>query len=150
MELDIPNSVVHLINVARTQADVVSALSAGGIGFVLLTWLRVHGMSTDINLTAFRRPILLIFPLILFLAAYIAGYVLSLMTAGYFAEVATAYSTSNATSIANAKQHFIDDYFDLLQCIGFLQLGGSVLGVVSLATWFVFNLTLVAHSKGKT
>ena len=149
MELQIPDSVIQLIASIRTQADIVSAISGAGMGFVLLTWLRTHGMSMDINLTGFRRPELLVVPLGLFLGAYLFGYVQSSLMSGYFAEIASGYNTSAAHNIFDAREHFLEHYFKLLQLLGGCQLFLSVIGIIALAVWFLVNLwSLSAERRG--
>ena len=140
MNLDIPSSVLHLINHIQSQGDIVTSISVAGMGFVLLTWSRVRGMAEDIDLTQFRKPNWLLLPLSFFFVAFVLGYLVSSLLTGYFAEIVSKLNFSCDCEITDAQQHFEDYYYDLLQTISGIQLFSGGVGALSLSIWFVVNL----------
>lgn len=148
MNLEIPSSVLHLINHIQSQGDIVTSISGAGIGFILLTWTRVQGMAEDIDLTQFRKPKMLVFPLCFFFVAFMLGYLVSGYITGYFSEVVNKFNFSCNCEITDAQQHFKDDYYNLLQTIVLIQLTSGVLGAFTLSIWFAVNLFDRSKKRG--
>ena len=147
MELVIPDSILHLTDSIRIQGDIITTISGVAIGFVLLTWVRVRGLASDVNLTGFRQPNVLILPLLLFLGAFILGYILSSALTGYFAEIVSGVNFSNDCKITDPKQHFLDDYYDFLDLLGKTQFWFSIIGMLVLSLWFILNLVSLSNIK---
>ena len=145
--LEIPNSVTHLIDSIRIQSDIITAISGAGVGVVLMTLARVHGMVSDIDLTRFQKPELLLVPWTLFFVSFVLGYGSSSLITGYFAEITAQFNTSGSTDIMDAHAHFMCDYFSLLQWLGSVQLICNVLAVLGLSIWFAVNFQ-VHWTKG--
>ena len=145
MALEIPNSVLNLINHIQGQGDIITSISGAGIWIVLITWSRVRGMVSDINLKVFQRPNVLLVPLLFFFVAFLLGYFVTAALTGYFAEIVTEINSTDGSAITDARQHFKSGYFDKLQLMGGIQLVFSLAGVLVLSTWFAINL--IKHSN---
>ena len=138
--MDIPNTVLHLINSIRTQGNLLTSLSGAGVVLVLLTWLRVCGVVSDVDLRRFRWSNFLVLPLVLFVLAFASGHVLNAALTGYFTEIATNWITNGNGAITNAKQHFMDHYFDCLKYLSMIQICCNVFAVIALSVWVIGNL----------
>ena len=150
MELETPDSIRQLINHIQSQGDFITSISGAGIWLVLITWSRVRGMVSDINLKGFQWPNVLLAPLLFFFAAFVLGYVLTASLTGYFAEIVTSINSSSGSAISDARQHFNSDYFNILQRIGSIQLLSSFLGILVLSIWFIVNLLSLSDRRRKT
>ncbi len=138
-ELVVPHVVVEALQAIRIQTDVVTTLSSGGAGVVIVTWARLLGIFDDANLTNFRCPFFLIFPLALFIVAIIDGYYIGSQITGYYLEVANGKNASTGMDITDARQHFLCDYRPVFYWTMLIQLCVSAVGIITLAIWYGWN-----------
>lgn len=136
----IPDTVIKALEAIRTQIDVVTTLSSGGVGAIILTWARVLGILDDANLSAFKRPVFLILPLVCLVLAIIIGYLAGALTTGYYLEVANGMNALENSKITNAKAHFFVDYEAKFHWMMLTQLCTSIAGIVLMAGWFSLNV----------
>lgn len=134
-----PQSILTLLDSIRTQIDVITTLSSGGLGVIILTWARILGIMDDADLSSFRRPGLLVLPALALLCAVILGYLAGAQTTGYFTEIANGV-TAEGAKIECAKDHYFDDYDNKFYRMMQIQLYASVLGIVFIAAWFAWNV----------
>ena len=140
MSLEIPQSVSALIQAIQTQTRMITTISSGGAGLIILTWFRVLGLKEDIDLRSFKWPLVLILPLCLFVICLIISYIISAAISGYYAELLIGKSSScgDCPPINDAAAHFIEDYF-VLQSIGAVQLLSGIIGLLILTGWYILN-----------
>jgi len=139
-----PQSIVTLLESIRTQVDVITTLSSGGLGVIIYTWARILGIFDDANLQNFKKPVLLAIPATAFLCSIVLGYLIGAQTTGYFTEVAKGMS-ANGTPITSAKSHYSSDYYRPYQLMMGFQLLASLFGILFLALWYICNVI----AKGK-
>lgn len=141
-DLQIPSSIMNLINSIQVQNNIWMSLSGAAVALVLLTWFRVSGLIQDVNLN-FNWPYFLVLPLLLFVCAFIFSYWINTTLTSYFVEIAKGINVScdaADAAITDAKKHFLDEYFPVLKCQALGQLCCNALGVIALSGWFVANL----------
>lgn len=139
VELQTPESILNLLSAIRTQIDIITTLSSGGLGVIILTWGRLFGILDDANLSSFKRPGFLVIPASALLCAVILGYLAGGQTTGYLTEIAQTKSASG-DAIVDAKSHYFSDYrasFDNMMTIQFVT---SLTGIILVATWFAWNV----------
>lgn len=144
-ELEAPQSILTLLEAIRTQIDVITTLSSGGLGAIILTWGRILGILDDADLSSFKKPGFLILPAFLLLCAIILGYLTGAQTTGYLTEVAQGMSASG-TAINDAKAFYFSEYrssFDRMMQVQFFT---SIVGIVLLAGWFTSNVAMRPRS----
>ena len=148
LNLEISASVLQLINSIQIQNNIWMSLSGTAVVLVLLTWFRVSGLLRDANMTRLRwRPNVLILPLLLFVCAFIFGYLINMALTSYFVEIAKKWNTSGRVPITDAQKHFIDDYLSMLQWRALAQLCFNVLGVFALSIWLIVNLVILRRTE---
>ncbi|MDX8353963.1 hypothetical protein [Cognatiyoonia sp. IB215182] len=130
-ELEAPQSILTLLDAIRTQIDVITTLSSGGLGAVILTWGRILGILDDADLSSFKRPGLLILPALLLLCAIVLGYLTGAQTTGYLTEVAQG-SSASGTAITDAKEHYFFDYRNKFDKMMQVQFYASITGITLL------------------
>ena len=89
-DLQIPNSILHLINSIQAQNNIWMSLSGAAVGLVLLAWFRVSGLIQDDNLKQLHWPHFLVLPLLLFVFAFVFGYWINMTLTGFAQKVAFA------------------------------------------------------------
>lgn len=144
--IEAPGSILILLESIRTQIDIITALSSGGLGVIILTWGRTLGILDDADLSSFKRPGFLVLPALALLIAVILGYLAGAQTTGYLTEIAQGKSAAGK-EILNAHDHYFSEYrkpFDLMME---LQFYASVLGIMLIAAWFTWNVFANARSK---
>lgn len=100
LNLEISASVLQLINSIQIQNNIWMSLSGTAVVLVLLTWFRVSGLLRDANMTRLRwRPNVLILPLLLFVCAFIFGYLINMALTSYFVEIAKKWNTSGRSTL---------------------------------------------------
>ena len=147
-ELSAPSSILNVIEAIRTQVDVITTMSSGGVGAILLTWARVLGFYDDADFSGFRRPFFLVIPMGLFIVAVVLGYLAGAQVTGYFMEIAGGIDASSCKgaevssceSITSAAKHYRDQYADAFYSIMQVQLIASMTGLLCLAIWFAINV----------
>ena len=74
-----------------------------------------------------------------FVCSVASGYVIWSQMTGYFIEVAKG-SSADSTIITSPKDHYgLDYYTDHLWLIS-LQLYSSLIGILSLTLWYIYNV----------
>ena len=136
--MEISASLSETISGMRSLADVVTNLSTAGIAAVILTWARILGVYKDADFSSFRRPLLLIVPLASFLTAVICGYALNSALTGFFHEVTLGMSTQGI-KMSDPTVYYKCE-FGIFNLFGGLQLLASVIGIVTLSGWFLWNV----------
>lgn len=139
-EFTAPASIITLLDAIRTQIDVITALSSGGLGAIILTWGRILGILDDADLSAFRIPAFLTLPATLLLLAVIIGYFAGAQTTGYYTEIANGVNASNNEKITDARLYFFDNYDTKFHYMMLVQLLASITGIASIAGWFAWNI----------
>lgn len=139
-------AILTLLEAIRTQIDVITALSSGGLGVIILTWARILGILDDADLSAFRRPALLIWPAVFLLLAIIIGYFAGAQTTGYLTEIASGKDASTGAAIADARSYYFESYDTPFHYMMLVQLCASIAGIVCSAAWFAWN---IMQMKGK-
>jgi hypothetical protein len=148
-ELTTPETIVTLLAASRTQIDVITTLSSGGLGVIILSWGRILGIIDDADFSAFKKPALLIIPAICLLLAVIIGYFAGAQTTGYYTEIASGVDSSTCKTIngeiecqkiSNATDYYFGSYDTSFHWMMFTQLITSILGIVLLAGWFAWNI----------
>lgn len=137
--LEAPDSILTLLDAIRTQIDVITALSSGALGAIILTWGRILGILDDADLSSFSRPGLLVVPATLLICAVTLGYLAGAQTTGYLTEIAQGVQASGS-AITDAHSYYFASYrrsFDWMMQIQFIT---SLGGVLLLAVWFAWNL----------
>ena len=137
--MEIATAVIALTDSVRAQTELVTAFSAGGIGLGLLALSRMREASLDEEGPCFRKPYLPVLSLLLFLTACALGYVIGAYLTGYFAEITKEFNFSNNERIFHAQNHFNQDYFALLQLLGFVQLATGAVAVILIGSWYLTN-----------
>ena len=74
---------IELLKSIKIQTDVVAGLSIGGLATTVLTYLARSGYRTEMDLSKFRGPKYLIFPLGAFAIAIAAGYLINMAISGF-------------------------------------------------------------------
>jgi hypothetical protein len=139
-ELTTPDTIVTLLAVTRTQIDVITTLSSGGLGVIILSWGRILGILDDADFSAFKKPALLIIPAVCLLLAVIIGYFAGAQTTGYYTEIASGVDSSTGSKITDASAYYFASYDTSFHWMMFTQLISSILGIVLLAGWFAWNI----------
>lgn len=139
-ELSAPETIITLLTAIRTQIDVITTLSSGGLGLIILTWARILGIFDDADFSSFRKPAFLIVPATGLLVAVIIGYFAGAQTTGYFTEIANGINSSTGYKITDAPFHYFDDYDTKFHWMMLFQLCASIVGIVLLAGWFAWNI----------
>lgn len=140
MDIVTPDTLEKALEAIRLQVDVVTTLSSGGVAAIIVTWARILGIVDDANLSGFRRPILLVVPMISFVVAVIAGYLISSLTTGYHLEISNGLDASTGKIIESAKVHFFSNYEEKFHKMMSLQLYISISGIAMLVTWYGWNV----------
>lgn len=135
-----PDEIKTLLDAIRTQIDVITALSSGGLGAIILTWGRILGILDDADLSAFRKPAFLILPAALLLMAVIIGYFAGAQTTGYYTEIANGINASDGKEITDARLHYFSGYDAKFHWMMLIQLCSSIAGIVLIASWFAWNI----------
>ncbi len=122
------------------QVSTITTVSSAGAGVIILTLARMIGIRDDMDLSRFRKPLLLLIPFLLFVVSVILGYLMSSAVTAYFAEVAIGHEFGHTDKvIKDPSAYFLREYLDTLGSMGGWQLYLSMLGIVSVASWFVWN-----------
>lgn len=148
--IEISDAVEKLIDAIRVQTDLMTTVSSGGIALVLLTFARVLRMQSDVDLSNFRRPSILVIPLALFTVAVGFGYMITGSITGYFADifkqmdgdVSKRMDGDTPTAITDASQHFDTAYFDQIYNMAQGQLISTVLAIVVVVSWYGINVLI--------
>lgn len=141
-----PDAINTLISAIRTQIDVITALSSGGIGVIIVTWGRLLGIFDDANLSSFRKPILLGIPLALLVASVIAGYFAIALTTGYLTEIARGANSLDGVFIQDSVKFYFEEYDTISHYTMRMQLCSSIIGIVGIAAWFAWNITKIERA----
>jgi hypothetical protein len=144
--IEAPDSILTLLDAIRTQIDVITALSSGGLGVIILTWGRILGILDDADLSSFKRPGVLVLPALALLVAVILGYLAGGQTTGYLTEVAQGKSAAGK-EILDAHAHYFSEYRKPFDFMMTLQFYASVLGIILIAAWFTWNVFANARRK---
>lgn len=139
-------SVLTLLSAIRTQTDVITTWSSGGLGVVILTWGRILGILPDANLSGFRIPVFLVFPSMLLLLSVILGYFIGAQITGYLTEIALGKDSSSGEVIRNFRTYYFASYEPKFHWMMFIQLCFSVIGITAMSGWFAWN---ILQMKGK-
>lgn len=124
-----------------TQTRTVIDLSAAGIAVIIVTWLRTIGVLTDQpEMGRFKRPSVLVIPLIGFGSSVLCGYIIGQMTVGFYLEIGIRTDLSTGRTIVSAIDHFKTQYQSRLTMGSIIQLAMSTIGIVSIVAWFVVNV----------
>ncbi len=137
--LTVPHVVVEALQAIRIQTDVITALSSGGASVIIVTWARLLGIFGDANLTGFKHPFVLAFPLACFVLAVIVGYLIGSQVTGYYLEIANSNNASTGADITDARQHFFSDYESAFHWMMSIQLYVNAVGILVLAAWYGRN-----------
>ena len=130
-----------LLESISTQSEAAFSLSIAGIGAILFAWARLYQVIDSADMRGFRRPALLIMPFVFFVLSVLCRYlVLSLIT-GYNWELVTGHAQTNVV-ISDPVIHFISEYSQLLYVISSVQLGLSIVGLLLLSIWYIWNIFL--------
>lgn len=135
-----PDEIKTLLDAIRTQIDVITALSSGGLGAIILTWGRILGILDDADFSAFRKPALLIVPASLLLLAVIIGYFAGAQTTGYYTEIANGINTDDGKPIGDARLHYFNGYDTKFHWMMMVQFCASIAGITLIASWFSWNI----------
>ena len=133
-------AILTLLAAIRAQIDVVTALSSGGFGVIILTWSRILGIFDNASRYSFRKPAFLILPGSFLLLAIIVGYLAGSLTTGYHVEIANGVDSSSKEKIADARKYYFDSYHITFHWWMLVQLCLSTAGIVLMAGWFTWNI----------
>ena len=145
-ELAAPETIITLLGAIRTQIDVITTLSSGGLGLIILTWARILGIFDDADFSSFKKPAFLIIPATGLLVAVIIGYFAGAQTTGYFTEIANGINSSTGGKITSARSYYFDGYDTKFHWMMLFQLCTSIAGIVLLASWFAWNIVSTKRS----
>ena len=121
------------------QAETSMSLSIAGLGAILFSWSRMYQVIENKDLNGFRAPAVLLLPFSLFIVSIVFHYVLLSGVTGFRWELQMGHA-QKLTPITDAVAHFRNEYASKIYYISAFQLLSSLLGIVSLALWFVWNV----------
>lgn len=139
-DLTTPDTIITLLAAIRTQIDVITTLSSGGAGVIILTWARILGIFDDADFSSFKKPALLTAPAICLIVAVIIGYLAGAQTTGYYTEIASGVNSTTGKGITDASAYYFTSYDAPFYWMMAVQLYSSVLGILLLAGWFAWNI----------
>lgn len=139
MAADIPQAVVALMESVRLQSGIMMAVSGAGTAWIVHIWEKNHAAACGDDVR-FRQLLCLCVPLACFAVVYYSGFLIHSAFSGYAAEVMQGYPTGEKVPIANAADHFKDDYFDRIQSLTTAQFCASIAGIFVIFLWLILNL----------
>lgn len=139
-DLTTPDTIITLLAAIRTQIDVITTLSSGGAGVIILTWARILGIFDDADFSNFKKPELLTAPAICLIVAVIIGYLAGAQTTGYYTEIASGLNSTTGKDITDASAYYFASYDAPFFWMMAVQFYSSVLGILLLAGWFAWNI----------
>lgn len=145
------------VNQLRAHIEMAGSLAGGGAALMALTFLYVKGYRTDVRITFFRAPGILVIPFLLFALAIVAGYGASnrLHRIGFEIATDTVVEAALDAKVEEAcymKDNVVDPGY-YYNCVHddrmglFMWAQAFLLGKASLiaAIWFVYNM--VSHRR---
>lgn len=130
-QLEIGTIVPELLKSIRTQADVLTALSSGGLGLVLFKIVGIERGQVHIPP---RRRILLFLSVASFVVAAVSGFVTTSYITGFWTE--TVSKEEARLAIAYLAE---DPLLKIASRLASTQIFASVVGVVSAAFYIWLN-----------
>lgn len=140
-ELATPDTIIILLGAIRTQIDVITTLSSGGAGVIILTWARILGIFDDADFSSFKKPALLTVPAICLIIAVIIGYLAGSQTTGYYTEIASGVNSTTGRAITDASTYYFASYDAPFYWMMSVQFYSSILGILLLSGWFTWNIS---------
>ncbi|WGI22819.1 hypothetical protein [Amylibacter sp. IMCC11727] len=152
-EVVLSEAITSVLSSIRTQVDVITALSSGGLGSIIFTWARVLGLFEDGNFKSFKSPFLLVIPGALLLIAVILGYLVGAQITGFLTEIANGTSAQGDKIIDASAYYFSSVYSTSFDWMMLIQLLASSIGIIMIACWFAWNVkkkqTDIGDENGK-
>lgn len=129
----------ELLKSILLQAETSMSLSLAGLGAILFSWSRMYQVVESKDLSGFSFPTALIFPFILFIISLVCQYVLVSGVTGFRWELILGHA-QKLIPIADPVAHFRDEYARKIYYVAAIQLISSLMGILSLAIWFLWNV----------
>ena len=132
--LDAGTTVAELLKSIRTQVDILTALSSGGLGMILF---RVIGYDNGKLYIPSKDTLIILISGFLFIIAIVAGFITTSFITGFWTEMTFLYS-----QIDDAREYLkVDPLLGVARLLSFIQLISSLFGVIGTSLYVWRNAT---------
>ena len=136
------------LDASGIQTKMITDVCVAGVAAVIFTLLRNYRVLTDhAQLARFTLPLLLFIPLLGFVVGILAGYFVTATGSGFSLEAALGEDLTKRVPIDNLREYFKSNYQNTLYNAGRIQIVASLLGIVTIVTWYAFNILKLRISQ---